>query len=401
MRPTWTNPKKIAALEKHIHELEMKLQGRESNQPEAGRGAMERASNQPDAGGGAMARASALSPRSPGESPRFVNGSGRQERINRPPVLSIPDDTGNPREAPPSNEREARLRRRLIERLSKQKKSTTARASDAFVPSSRPTSTIHKQSNSPKMKLFVDRAAAAHSQVHAWGEHGLGLPGLAKDHDNRENARIAREEQRKIIERRAKENEEKARKVREEKIHARRRREREAEAREKEAFVKVNNFFKPPPISTYDASSSSDGDSTVSEDSIGDGDAGQKDVTKDQGRELNMPFATTDGLRNDKKEEGNGERIAQRTKADFATKQKIEDQLPPKRRIYASNTRRPASVHAKSVPKKSGNHDLFKIYNESSGAIRGNVNRGSWRDHEKPAPASTRKSYNFINNAWG
>ena len=164
--------------------------------------------------------------------------------------------------------------------------------------------------------------------------------------------------------------------------------------------MKVNNFFKPPPISTYDASSSSDGDSTVSEDSIGDGDAGEKH-TKEQRRELNMPFATTDGLRNDKKEEGNGERIAQRTKADFATKQKIEDQLPPKRRIYASNTRRPASVHAKSVPKKSGNHDLFKIYNESSGAIRGNVNRGSWRDHEKPAPASTRKSYNFINNAWG
>ena len=103
---------------------------------------------------------------------------------------------------------------------------------------------IHHKNTGNVKQIYVNKAAAR----GAWGEHGLGLPGLAKDMDNNNARNKLREEQERERVREGRAREERARRVREKKILEQKNRRREEKERAREMAVKPNFTFMPPKV---------------------------------------------------------------------------------------------------------------------------------------------------------
>ncbi|GMH73984.1 hypothetical protein TrRE_jg4308, partial [Triparma retinervis] len=360
MKPTGSNPQKVEALEKNIAELEMQLMGR---QPGGSAGGME----------------------------DFKEGYkiGRGNEEDREP------------QGPPSNEREARLQKRLLERLARQKKHMYGGGGGGGERQTRKErqvmsagkSRIHMKGGSDKVKqIYVDKAAAR----GAWGEHGLGLPGLAKDNDKNSAHNKLRQEQEQEREKERRAKEALARRAREMKILEQKAREKEEEDRAREVAVKLNYTFKPPEAfgggmsddEEEEEEKGGEGEEKVGEEKVGEEKVGEEKVGEEEEEGSLSDDSIGDGRR-----KGRGTATAGAVQAS-------------RRRVFAQ---RPQNLHAKTKPRQNGAHNLFKVYSppRSQAALPGH-GKGGTGGKGRPStagvasrPQTSARKYNFINMHWG
>jgi len=327
----------------------------------------------------------------------------------------------------PSNEREARLRKRMMDRKQRQKaRAAGPEGSDvaprpAFSPSHRgvrPVSTVHQRaakSSASQHKLYADRAA--------WGEHGLGLPGLAREHHNDKQRQLL-EERQKIAAQRAREKEEKARKLREDKILAKQRKEEE----EREQGLKLNYTFKPPPVPIGDndgldidveGDSTDVGEETTSDEEDSEDERGRKERAAAAGRGGRNIKATMMGLppgAGGRREEQQlrQEHTQHRPQRRPESNSPIRGQRP---RVFAAGGHRPQIVHAQSKPRRGNEHNLFKVYGDGGGPGGLPGHNGAASRSSRPATATggegmagrgqstgsgrlSGRRYNFLQGTW-
>ncbi|GMI02738.1 hypothetical protein TrLO_g5665 [Triparma laevis f. longispina] len=350
MRPSGSNPKAIGAIEREIKGLELKLEGR---------------------GGGGSGEQNS-SPRRNSYKNNNINshkkGTPRTYREQQreqeeggfvPPVLSIPDSPDRDSESLPSNEREASVHERAA-----------------------------KSSNGKN--LYKDSTKRG-----AWGEHGLGLPGLAREQRDKHQKQLM-EERQKVAAQRAREKEEKERKKREDKILMLQKKEEE----EKEHAIKLNYTFKPPPVprGEEDTDTEEEDSDDTEEDSIGSGDS-------DNNHQQQAPTQAWQQTKHQRQTSAlpkNNNAHHQQTRH-----QPRQFSSPNRRRVFAENNPRPQSVHASSQPRVGNQHNLFKVYEGTGkaglpghGGGKGRRGGGGEEGRRPMSAQTSARKFNFLMNQW-
>jgi hypothetical protein len=291
--------------------------------------------------------------------------------------------------APPpplNNEREARLRQRMLERLAKSKKGQSQETPSRKIGSmsqQRP-ATANVGMAQRKSQLYVEQAAAAHNNNHskdkdedkdkergwsgngnnsAWGEHGMGLPFLAKEKkEEREEKEVDGRAER---ERRLKEVEEqRARKVREAKVLQEQMRGEEgaggrrgsgAGRREGENRHDNDNIVVQDPfidisgldINGVKGTSTKDAPRPAPKPSRRDDPGDETDSGEEEEPTESPPSPPTNSRMS-------------------ARKAEMFEGSPDRRRIFDRG--RPLNVQAKQEPRQTGKHNLFKVYDKAGGS---------------------------------
>ena len=193
MRPTNSNAKAMSVVEREIRDLELHLEGRAADQDGDGGGGIRR-------GGEEKVRSACPPPTGREQHDRAggagQGGSGAGEGKAEHPVLEIPDtpERGGVDSAP-SNEREARLRKRMMDRKQNQKSKAGPEGPEvaprpAFTPShkgGRPGSSVHQRaakSSASQHKLYADRAWGEVRSVEGWSETTVGYSGAISNVTN-------------------------------------------------------------------------------------------------------------------------------------------------------------------------------------------------------------------------
>ena len=284
------------------------------------------------------------------------------------------------------------MRKRLMDRLARQKKHMygggVGRSRGQQGKKERPVmspgkSRIHVKGGNEKVKqIYVDKTAAR----GAWGEHGLGLPGLAKDTESNDAHKKLRQEREREREKERRAKEAAARRARERKILEQKAREKEEEERAREMKVKLNYTFKPPEAFGGEMSEDEDEDEGVKEGE----EKGEEEAKEEKGGENDSEGSLSDDSIGDG---GQKARVAARPVA------------VPRRRVFAQM---PQNLHAQSKPRKNGAHNLFKVYSPprtAPGLLPGHRERGHKGRPDTAGVASRPKTsarkYNFINQDWG
>ncbi|GMH95100.1 hypothetical protein TrST_g1575 [Triparma strigata] len=416
MRPSSSNPKAIGSIEREIRALELKLEGRGGGGKQQQGGKEAWAANNIEYSNKKTGRESYREL----EERRDHNDGGFV-----PPVLSIPDSPDMGSESLPSNEREARLRKRMLDRLARQKRVASGGRNDVevvspnnsdsgkqrptFSPSRSRPSTVHERAAkfSSGKNLYKDSTKDS-AKRGAWGEHGLGLPGLAREQRDQHQKQLM-EERQKVAAQRAREKEEKERKKREDKILAMQKKEEE----KKEHAIKLNYTFKPPPVprgeneEDVEEEEEEEGDSSDTEsgeeDSIGSGDGGNR-------KQQAQAWQQTRYQRQTSAPKGAVNQTRHQPRHHQTREVRQQFSSPNRRRVFADGNARPQSVHASTKPRTGNQHNLFKVYEGNGkaglpghGNNSKNVNgaRNGEGGERRPMSAQTSaRKFNFLMNRW-
>ena len=270
-------------------------------------------------------------------------------------------------EEPPSNEREARLRQRLLERMSRKGSGgggTPSAAAAAGRPATAGANMTPSNKDQRKSQLYVEQPAAAHNVgVGAWGEHGMGLPFLAKEPST--SQKCEKEKNEVDYERRKREEQEKReRKVREARVLERRMRgEREAEEEEERRREREREVVVKDPFVDVRRGDREDADTDS-----GEGTEGEEEEKERGGGERGGGGGGRGG--------GGGNRTtmnaaaANKTSNVRAQNPNLFEASPPRRRgggAVWDKEKGAGGVHASTKPRQSGVHNLYKVFGEEEG----------------------------------